>query len=169
MVGYFLNSNTWKVIERILRLQVVLKKLYDDGYNAGETKIEICLKQTVCMGHHISEDAIKPITEKTTFSKSYAPANTKNSFFGDCCNIIKILQNISRKRQTAYRNFGRRTRTGTGTQGKVWVKETNYYQFTVHRPFFRRGINFLSNGCKSFRNIQMKTAGYQQHIFLFHF
>ena len=55
------------------KLESVLPKLENEGYRASEKKSKFHQKETVCLGHTNSQDAIRPIKEKTEAIKKLNP------------------------------------------------------------------------------------------------
>ena len=85
------------------KLESVLTKLEKEGYKASKIKSKFYEKETVWLGHTISQDGIKPNKEKTdAINKLNPPTNTKTlkSFLGAIQYFqyfAKIIPNLSEK------------------------------------------------------------------------
>ena len=83
------------------KLYSVFSKLENEGYRASKKKPKnLYQKETVWLGHTISQDGIRPNKEKTdAINKLKPPTNTKTlkSFLGAIQNFAKIVFNLSEK------------------------------------------------------------------------
>ena len=85
--------------EQTKKLESVLTKLENEGYRANKKKSNFYLKETVCLGHTISQDGVRPNKEKTkAINKLNPPTNTKTlkSFLGAMQYFAKILSEFIR-------------------------------------------------------------------------
>ena len=83
--------------EHTQKLEAVLTKLENKGYEASKKKSQFYQKETVWLGHTISQDGIRPNKEKTdAINKLNPPINTKTlkSFLGAIQNLSKKTDNM---------------------------------------------------------------------------
>ena len=86
--------------EHTRKLYSVLTKLEDEGYRASKKKSKFYQKETIWLGHTISQDGIRPNKEKTdAINKLEPPTNTKTlkSFLGAIQYFAKFIPNLSEK------------------------------------------------------------------------
>ena len=86
--------------EHTRKLYSVLTKLENEGYKASKKKSKFYQKETLWHGHTISQDGIRPNSEKTdAINKLKHPTNTKTlkSFLGAIQHFAKFIPNLSEK------------------------------------------------------------------------
>ena len=86
--------------EHTRKLYSVLTKLENEGYKASKKKSTFYQKETIWLGHTISQDGIRPNKEKTdAINKLEPPTNTKTlkSFLGAIQYFAKFIPNLSEK------------------------------------------------------------------------
>ena len=86
--------------EHTQNLYSVLTKLEDEGHRASKKRSKFYQKETIWLGHTISQDGIRPIKEKTdAINKLESPTNTKTlkSFLGALQYFAKFIPNLSEK------------------------------------------------------------------------
>ena len=82
------------------KLESVLTKLGNEEYKASKKKSKFYQKETVWLGHTISQDGIRPNKEITDAINKLSPAKnskTLKSFLGAIQYFAKIIQNLSEK------------------------------------------------------------------------
>ena len=82
------------------KLESVLTKLENEGYKASKKKSKFYQKESVWLGHTISQDGIRPNKEKSdAINKLNPPTNTKTlkSFLGAIQYFAKFIPNLSKK------------------------------------------------------------------------
>ena len=82
------------------KLESVLTKLENEGYKASKKKSNLYQKETIWLGHTISQDGIRPNKEKTdAINKLDRTTNTKTlkSFLGAMQYFAKFIPNLSEK------------------------------------------------------------------------
>ena len=86
--------------EHTRKLYSVLTKLENEGYKASKKKTKFYQKETIWLGHTISQDGIRPNKEKTdAINKLEPPTNAKalKSFLGAIQYFAKFIPNLSEK------------------------------------------------------------------------
>ena len=86
--------------EHTRKLYSVLTKLENEGYKASKNKSKFYQKETIWLGHTISQDRIRPNKEKTdAINKLEPPTNAKTlkSFLGAIQYFAKFIPNLSEK------------------------------------------------------------------------
>ena len=84
--------------EHTRKLYSVLTKLENEGYKASKKKSKFYQKETIWLGHTISQDGIRPNKEKTdAINKLEPPTNAKalKSFLGAIQYFAKFIPNLS--------------------------------------------------------------------------
>ena len=84
--------------EHTRKLYSVLTKLENEGNKASKTKSKFYRKETIWLGHTISQEGIRPKKEKTdAINKLEHPTNTKTlkSFLGAIQYFVKFIPNFS--------------------------------------------------------------------------
>ena len=103
------------------KLESVLTKLENEGYKPSKKKSKFYQNETVCLGHTISQDGIRPNKEKTdAINKLNPPTNTKTlkSFIGAMQYFAKFIPNLSEKTD----NMGQLLKTGVKWE---WTEDWN--------------------------------------------
>ena len=103
------------------KLESVLTKLENEGYKASKKKSKFYQKETVWLGHTISQDGIRPNKEKTdAINNLDPPTNTKTlkSFLGAIQYFAKFIPNLSEKTD----NMRQLLKKGTKWE---WTEERN--------------------------------------------
>ena len=87
--------------EHTRKLLSVLTKLEDEGYQASKMKSKFYQKETIWLGHTISQNGIRPNKEKTdAINKLEPPTNTKTLktlLLGAIQYFAKFISNLSEK------------------------------------------------------------------------
>ena len=107
--------------EHIQKLESVLTKLENEGYKASKKKSKFYQKETVWLGHTISQDGIRPNKEKTeAINKLNPPTNTKTlkSVLGAIQYFANVIPNLSGKKDNMGQLLKKRTKW-------EWTEERN--------------------------------------------
>ena len=94
MAGRYISCDTRKKEQHTQKLESILTKLENEGYKASKKKSNFYQKETVWLGHTISQDGIRPNKEKTdAINKLSSPTNTKTlkSFLGAIQSFAKFI------------------------------------------------------------------------------
>ena len=86
--------------EHTRKLHSVLTKLENEGYRASKEKSKFYQKETIWLGHTISQDGIRPNKEKTdAIGILEPPTNTKTlkSFLGAIQFFARFIPNLTEK------------------------------------------------------------------------